>query len=210
MTETAADIPNAAIRPKLEPASYGALFLTFLKLGAATTFGDTTALVQRELVERRRWLGEPTLRSLQGLSRIAPGLPPVNLAVVVGRRLGGTRGAVAAVLATLAVPVLLAGAAGIAYAASGFHVPSLDAGMKSLGASAFLTGLAAASAGLAFASGFGGLRRIGISPGHVAIILLMAGAMMLLHWPFALVVLLAMPLSLGHEIAMGRKKPADG
>jgi len=195
---------------KQKPATLGALFAVFFKLGAATFFGDATALTLRELVERRGWLSEPMLRSLQGLSRIAPGLPPVNLAVAVGRRLGGLPGAVIAATATLVLPALLALAAGLAYAGSGVRLPGVDGEIKAFGASSVLAGFAAASAGMAFASGFSGMRRIGITPGHVAVVLFMAGAMMLLHWPFALVVVLAMPLSLCLDLAARRKDGADG
>ena len=54
--------------------------------------------VLHELVDRRRWLTEDELTECVVLGQMMPGPPIVNTGVLVGHRLRGTRGAVAATL----------------------------------------------------------------------------------------------------------------
>lgn len=201
MTLEAADPrPERIFHPPLR-----AVFAAFFAIGCASLAGDATALTERQLVEKRKWLTAPAFRSLRILSRVTPGLPPVNLAVAIGRRLHGPMGAVAAASGALAAPTVAALAAGLLYLFYGFHMP--DAKTLS-GAQDFLSGLASASAGLAFAAGATGFRRIGVSTGHVAVVAFMAAAFALGHLPFVLVVALAMPLSLLVALVRGRKDKA--
>lgn len=74
------------------------LFGTFLFLGVIT-FGGGMAmmpLLHRELVVRRRWLTEEEFLEVTSASTAIPGAIAVNMAMLVGHRLGGVVGAVAA------------------------------------------------------------------------------------------------------------------
>jgi chromate transporter len=187
------------------PASLARLFGCFFLAGCASLVGDPTAFLARRLVERRQWLTGASFDSLRVLARIAPGLPAVNLAVAIGRRLLGVPGAAVAAIGILGAPVLLAGAVGALYLALG--EPGLGAPVPAV--QPFLSGLATASAGLAFAASVSGIRRIGLTFGHAAVILFMAGTLLLWHWPLVLVVVLAVPLSLAVVTARRGRENGD-
>ncbi|MBP5290727.1 MAG: chromate transporter, partial [Paludibacteraceae bacterium] len=76
------------------------LFWTFFKIGAFTLGGGYAMipLVQREVVDNRRWLGEEEFLDLIALAQSAPGIIAVNTAVFVGYKVGGWRGLVLSVL----------------------------------------------------------------------------------------------------------------
>ena len=76
------------------------LFWTFFKIGAFTLGGGYAMipLVQREVVDNRRWLGEDEFLDLRALAQSAPGIIAVNTAVFVGYKVGGWRGLVLSVL----------------------------------------------------------------------------------------------------------------
>lgn len=67
---------------------------------AATTFGSSqSAAIQREIVRVRGWLSMEEFLTLRGLALVVPGPNSPNLAILVGMRLAGPRGAVLAYLA---------------------------------------------------------------------------------------------------------------
>jgi chromate transporter len=82
------------------------LFFAFLTIGLSA-FGGALPWARRELVVRRRWLGEDEFAEILALCQFIPGPNVANVAVVVGRRFGGLRGAVAATLGLFGVPFLL-------------------------------------------------------------------------------------------------------
>ncbi len=100
------------------PPSLVALFVSFLKLGSFA-FGGVYAMIsffEKELVVRRRWLTGDELTECVVVAQMMPGPPIVNTGVLVGHRLRGASGAVAAtvgqILPGFAVVLLL----GVAYA----------------------------------------------------------------------------------------------
>lgn len=99
-------------------ASVSPLLLLRVFLGIAiSVFGSSqSAAIQREVVRIRGWMSIEEFMTLRGLALVVPGPNSPNLAVLVGQRLGGTPGAIAAyVAATLPglVIVLLLGAVSI-------------------------------------------------------------------------------------------------
>jgi len=76
------------------------LFSTFFKIGAFTLGGGYAMipLVQREVVDRRGWIGEEEFLDLIALAQSAPGIIAVNTAVFVGYKVHGWRGLIASVL----------------------------------------------------------------------------------------------------------------
>ena len=77
------------------PGSKTELFLAFNRL-ALQGFGGVLAVAQVELVERRGWLTRAEFVELLSASQVLPGPNVVNLALMLGDRWFGTRGAVAA------------------------------------------------------------------------------------------------------------------
>lgn len=87
------------------------LFITFTLIGLSG-FGGVLPWARRTLVEEKKWLSAQEFNSILGVCQIVPGPNIVNLAVCVGERFGGMRGAFAAVtglmLAPMVVVILLA------------------------------------------------------------------------------------------------------
>ena len=89
-----------------QPASLLDLFLAFTVL-ALQGFGGVLAVVQRELVERKRWLTQDEFIEDWAVAQIMPGPNVVNLSMMIGARYFGLRGALAALGGMLAVPLVL-------------------------------------------------------------------------------------------------------
>ena len=76
------------------------LFYTYLKIGTFTLGGGYAMLplIQREVVDRRKWIDEEEFLNMLALAQAAPGLIAVNSAIFIGWRVGGWRGVCGAVL----------------------------------------------------------------------------------------------------------------
>lgn len=81
---------------------YG-LFATFFKIGAFTFGGGWAmiSIIRREIVERHRWISEDEFLDLLAVAQSLPGILAVNIAVAIGDKLRGQRGAVVAALGTI-------------------------------------------------------------------------------------------------------------
>lgn len=78
----------------------GSLFGTFFKIGAFT-FGGGYAmipLIQREVVEKRRWMEQSDILDIVAIAESTPGPIAINTATFVGYRTGGLVGAGCATL----------------------------------------------------------------------------------------------------------------
>ncbi len=76
------------------------LFTTFFRIGLFT-FGGGYAmvpLIERDVVEKNGWVGKDNFIDLLAVAQSAPGVFAVNMAVFIGYRLRGKRGALAASL----------------------------------------------------------------------------------------------------------------
>ncbi|MDU5141009.1 MAG: chromate transporter [Paenibacillus dendritiformis] len=127
------DTPNA--RKLLGyPAILLQLFLTFLKIGP-TTFGGGYAIlpiIDREVTQKRQWLGEQEMAEITALSGAAPGGIGLNVAALVGYRIAGLPGLIAAITGIALPTVLIMLALGIAagWFRSNSYVQGALAGMK--------------------------------------------------------------------------------
>jgi chromate transporter len=119
------------------------LFLLFSQLGLSSFGGGVSAWMHRAFVEQRGWLGAGEFSAALALARIMPGVNVLNLAVLIGQRLRGAPGAVAAALGLLIGPSLAAIGLTVAY----------DALAGSAVLHALIEGAAAAAAGLLIAMG---------------------------------------------------------
>jgi len=88
------------------------LFLTMLTISAFTFGGGfvIVSLMKKKLVNELNWLTEEEMLDMTALAQSAPGPIAVNAAILVGRRIAGVPGMLAAVLGTLIPPVIIIGA----------------------------------------------------------------------------------------------------
>ena len=88
---------------------YRELFFSFWKIGAFTIGGGYVMIpiMEQELVDRRGWLTREEFLDYMSLSQAMPGVFAVNMATCVGRRLGGMKGVLCAVLGNILMPIAL-------------------------------------------------------------------------------------------------------
>ena len=84
------------------------IFLVFAKIGAFTIGGGIPmiAAIKSELVARK-WLNEEDFVDIITLAQTAPGLFAVNISILTGYRLRGTKGSVVATIASCLPPFLI-------------------------------------------------------------------------------------------------------
>ena len=118
-----------------QPQSLSDLFVSFTLL-ALQGFGGVLAVVQRELVEKKRWMTREEFVEEWSVAQIMPGPNVINLAVVVGARYFGFRGAMSAVAGMLTVPLLVVIVLALIYAqyAGNPHVAGALRGMGAVAA----------------------------------------------------------------------------
>jgi chromate transporter len=125
------------------PTSKTDLFMSFSLL-ALQGFGGVLAIVQRELVEKKRWLTREEFLEGWAVAQILPGPNVVNLSLMIGDRYFGFAGALAALAGMLAFPLLIVLA--LAALLSGVSDSAVVQGA--------LRGMGAVAAGLIAATGF--------------------------------------------------------
>ena len=162
------------------PQSLSDLFVSFTLL-ALQGFGGVLAIVQRELVEKKRWMTREEFIEDWAVAQIMPGPNVVNLSLMIGARYFGLKGAMVALAGMLTVPLVLVLLLALVYAQFADHP----------GVAGALRGMAAVAAGLIAATGlklFGALLknvlglRLCIAFGALCFV-----AIALLRWPLAYV-----------------------
>jgi chromate transporter len=123
----AADEPASAA-----PRSPRELFFAFNHL-ALQGFGGVLPVAQRELVERRRWLTKDQFVEMLSVSQVLPGPNIVNLALMIGDRAFGLRGAMAALAGMLLVPMLVVLALTALYGQFA-QIPAVTGALRGMGA----------------------------------------------------------------------------
>jgi chromate transporter len=133
--------PSAA--PSLaRPSSKTDLFLSFTWL-ALHGFGGVLAVVQRELVDKKRWMSREQFVEDWAVAQILPGPNVVNLSMMIGGRYFGLPGALSALAGMLLAPLVVAL---VLVALIGTWAETRDA-------QAALRGMGAVAAGLITATG---------------------------------------------------------
>ncbi|AUL99589.1 chromate transporter [Rhodocyclaceae bacterium] len=125
-------LPADTTSPNATPASPRALFLTFTAL-ALQGFGGVLAVAQRELVERKRWLSRDEFLEAYSASQLLPGPNVVNMALILGDRFFGWRGALAAMAGMLAVPLAIVLLLAASYGQFSHH-PMVAGALRGMGA----------------------------------------------------------------------------
>lgn len=98
--------PDPADPARPRPQSLSDLFLSFTIL-ALQGFGGVLAVVQRELVERKRWMTREEFVEEWAVAQTLPGPNVVNLSLMIGARYFGLKGAVVALAGMLAAPMVV-------------------------------------------------------------------------------------------------------
>ena len=88
---------------------YWELFISFWKIGTFTIGGGYVMIpvMEREVVDRRKWLSHDEFMDYLSLSQAMPGVFAVNMATCIGRRLGGLRGVITAIVGNILMPIAM-------------------------------------------------------------------------------------------------------
>ncbi|MEO8626847.1 MAG: chromate transporter [Betaproteobacteria bacterium] len=114
------------------PASCRALFVAFTLL-ALQGFGGVLAVAQRVLCDRKRWLSNEEFVEILAVAQVLPGPNVCNVALIVGDRFFGWRGAFAALAGMMCVPLVIVLVVTAVYARYALH-PAVAGALKGMGA----------------------------------------------------------------------------
>jgi chromate transporter len=123
--------------PTAKDVSIALIFLEFLIIGA-TSFGGVVPYLRAGLVARRHWVDDKEFVEMLSISQSLPGLNATNMAILVGEKLRGALGSVAAIIGVCLPGAVLMYIVGVFYRIHGEH----------LWVTAALKGVAAAAVGL--------------------------------------------------------------
>src|SRR5882672_2553966 len=100
------DLPMPGADEAGEPGRIGLLriFGAFFRLGGTAFGGGTAGWLNREIVLRRGWIDDRSFLAMLGIGQVMPGSNGVSLTVLIGQRLAGASGALAALIGLLAAP----------------------------------------------------------------------------------------------------------
>ncbi len=85
------------------------LFITFFKIGLFTIGGGYAMipLIERDVVERNRWVERGEFLDLLAIAQTAPGVFAVNISIFIGYKLRGVRGSIVAAVGNVLPSVLI-------------------------------------------------------------------------------------------------------
>ncbi len=194
--------PMSEHEPLNRPRSKTDLFLSFTWL-ALQGFGGVLAVVQRVLVEEKRWMTREQFVEDWAVAQIMPGPNVVNLSLMIGGRYFGLPGALAGLAGMLAAPLVVALLLAMAFGGVS------DAAW----AQGALRGMGAVSAGLIAAVG---LKLIGALKGNpmgmpvcIGLSVLSFVGVGVMRWPLAWVLLGTGLVACGWAYLQLAKQAAD-
>ena len=168
--------------PPQQPRSKTDLFLSCNWL-ALQGFGGVLAVVQRELVEKKRWLTRDEFVEDWAVAQILPGPNVVNLAMMIGGRHHGLGGAMAALMGMLLAPLVIVLLLAVLYG-SVAETPTAQGALRGMGAVA---------AGLITATGLKLIASLDKNPMGMGLCTVLASltfvAIAILRWPLVWVLL---------------------
>ena len=79
------------------------LFIVFFKIGAFTFGGGWAmiSIIEKEIVDKKHWVTKEEFLDLLAVAQSIPGILAVNMAVAVGDKIRGRRGAIISALGTI-------------------------------------------------------------------------------------------------------------
>ena len=149
-------------------------------------FGGVLPWARRTLVERDKILTSEEFSAILGICQIVPGPNIVNLAVCIGSRFGGARGAIAAVLGLTMGPISIVMVLALLYE----HYRYLDS------VQGVLRGISAVGVGLIASTGFKMLKDEFRYPAMLIVVIVTILAASYFHLGLGWVVLISSPLAL--------------
>ncbi|AXK64762.1 chromate transporter [Burkholderia sp. IDO3] len=177
--------------PDGDPPSPGvlALFIAFAQIGLTSFGGGLSGRMMRDFVDERRWIDEEAFLNGLALSQALPGVNVKNLAIWIGYRLAGWRGAVAGFTGIIAPPAVLIVLFGVAFSTlTRFTLTHVA-----------LAGAAAAAIGLSISMAITAVRRLPRRVLPFAVMTLTFVSVAVLHWPLVWTVLIGGTLSVALE-----------
>lgn len=172
-----------------------ALFSGFMKLGLMG-FGGVLPLAHRLIVEDQKWLNAEEFTNLLGVCQILPGGNIVNMAVAIGYDFQGIKGAISAVFGLMLAPTIIV-----------ISLYQLYAQFQSIPTvKHMIEGLAAAAAGLLFATGLKMLKPIMKKKLTYFTIALTIIFMLLIKLPLALTLVILVGVNMMILMAQQSKK----
>nr|WKY18132.1 chromate transporter 653 [Acinetobacter haemolyticus] len=163
-----------------------------MKLGLMG-FGGVLPLAQRVIVEEQKWIDLNKFTDLLGICQILPGGNIINMAVAIGMEFQGVKGAISALLGLISAPTVIV----LLIYQTYVHFQHLSS-VKHL-----IQGLAAAAAGLLFATGLRMLQPILKSYLTLITIALTAVFMLWIKLPLILTLILLVAMNM---LILGVKK----
>jgi chromate transporter len=173
-----------------------AVFLAFARIGLTSFGGGLSGWLLRELVQRRRWLGEKEFFASLALAQAFPGVNVVNVSILIGYRLCRWPGALAAAIG-LVVPAAFV-AIGIAAVFEGL--------LRFPATRPALAGIAAAAIGLSLQMAVRAVRRAVSGPLPAALFAATFLALAVLRLPLLPVIAVAAPVGIGAAFLRLRRK----
>jgi len=168
--------------PLNHPRSKTDLFISFTLL-ALQGFGGVLAVVQRVLVEEKRWMTREQFVEDWAVAQIMPGPNVVNLSLMIGGRYFGLAGALAGLAGMLTAPLIV-----VLLLATAFGGVS-----DAVWAQGALRGMGAVSAGLIAAVGLKLISALRSNPMGMPVCIALAFASFMgvgvMRWPLAYVLL---------------------
>ena len=125
-------VPVETAETLAAPTSLSDLFFTFNRM-SLQGFGGVLAVAQRELVERTRWMTREQFVETLAVSQVLPGPNIVNMALMIGDRHFGLRGAFVALAGMLLVPLVIVLALTALYAQFATHA-MVSGALRGMGA----------------------------------------------------------------------------
>jgi chromate transporter len=180
------------------PPTPRTLFFEFARMGLSG-FGGVLPFVRRSVVERNRWLDDRDFVEILSLGQVLPGPNVINLALRLGLRFGGLRGALAAFCGLVFVPMV------VVLCVMGLYLRYQDVPQVQQA----LAGMTAVAAGLVLSTG---VKLAQSQPRTVRAVMVGASAFVaigLLRWPLlpVMAVLVPVALVLEHRATARREKP---
>lgn len=175
-------LPVAPVPPDGDapPPGVLALFIAFAQIGLTSFGGGLSARMLRDFVHERRWLDEEAFLNGLALSQALPGVNVKNLAIWIGYRLAGWRGAMAGFTGIIAPPAVLIVLFGVAFSTlTRFPLTHVA-----------LAGAAAAAIGLSISMAITAVRRLPRRVLPFAVMTLTFVSVAVLHWPLVWTVLI--------------------
>jgi chromate transporter len=170
----------------LEHPTLGQYVAVIARVGLTSFGGGLSAWMLRIMVHERRWLTEPEFLTGLALCQVFPGINVVNLAIWLGYRTNGWRGAVAGALAIIVPPGIVMVGLLVLMSSIAHNAPVRMA----------LNGVAAAAVGLGAAMGIRAARRcLRLVPACVMLAVFLAIGVFRL--PLLAVMAVMVPISVG-------------